>query len=115
MLSIHSFTPVMNGRARPWHAGILWDSDARIALPLVAALRAEAGLVIGDNAPYSAREPRGHTMQHHAVARGLPHVAIELRQDLIANDAGATIWAERLAGALRPILAKPELYRLARG
>ncbi len=112
VLSVHSFTPVMAGVARPWHVGILWDCDPRIAVPLLAALRAELGDRVGDNQPYSAREPAGHTVRHHAVARGLPHVAIELRQDLIADDAGAAAWAERLAAALRPILAAPALYRV---
>jgi predicted N-formylglutamate amidohydrolase len=104
LISIHSFTPVMNGFQRPWHAGILWDEDGRIASPLMAALAAEPGLVIGDNQPYSAREPRGYTVSHHATAKGLPQVAIELRQDLIGEEAGASEWATRLAQALIPIL-----------
>jgi predicted N-formylglutamate amidohydrolase len=114
-LSIHSFTPTMNGFARPWHAGILWDGDPRIPVPLLAALRADPALEIGDNLPYSAREPSGYTVQHHAVRRGLPHVAVELRQDLIADERGAAEWADRLAAALAPILAKPEIYRIGIG
>jgi predicted N-formylglutamate amidohydrolase len=110
-VSIHSFTPVMDGKARPWHAGILWDSDARIPLPLLAALRSDPSLVVGDNEPYSAREPPGYTVRHHAEARGLPHVAIELRQDLIGDDQGAARWAEILCAALAPILARADLYR----
>jgi len=111
LVSIHSFTPVMAGRARPWHVGVLWDSDARIPGPLLAALRADPALVVGDNEPYSAREPQGYTVRHHAVARGLPHVAIELRQDLVADEAGAARWADILAAALAPILARADLYR----
>ncbi len=109
VISIHSFTPEMKGVARPWHVGVLWDEDGRIALPLLAALRAEPGLVVGDNQPYSAREPVGYTQRHHAHARGLPHVAIELRQDLVAETPGAVEWAERLARALQPILAGDQL------
>jgi len=112
LLSIHSFTPVMNGVARPWHIGVLWDLDPRIPAPLLAALRADGLLEVGDNQPYSAREPAGYTVRHHAVARGLPHAAIELRQDLVASAEGATAWADRLAAALAPILARPELYRV---
>lgn len=111
LLSIHSFTPAMGGKARPWHVGILWDDDPRIPVPLRESLRADPALVVGDNEPYSAREPAGYTVRHHAVARGLPHVAIELRQDLIADAVGAARWAERLAAALAPILAPRELYR----
>lgn len=110
VLSIHSFTPVMNEIARPWHVGVLWDKDPRIPVPLLGALRRETGLVVGDNEPYSAREPAGFTVRTHAVGRGLPHVAIEIRQDLIANAAGEREWAERLAKALTPILEDPGLY-----
>lgn len=115
LLSIHSFTAMMNGAARPWHVGILWDKDPRIPVPLLSALGADPALVVGDNQPYSAREPAGYTVRHHAVARGLPHVAVELRQDLIASDVGAEEWAARLAAALEPILADPGLYRIAPG
>lgn len=114
LLSIHSFTPAMNGIARPWHVGILWDEDPRIPVPLLAALRADPSIVVGDNQPYSAREPAGYTVRHHATARGLPHVAIELRQDLIVTDEGAAAWAARLAAALAPILARREIYRAER-
>ncbi|MDE1967487.1 MAG: N-formylglutamate amidohydrolase [Alphaproteobacteria bacterium] len=112
LISVHSFTPSLGGKARPWHIGILWDGDGRIASPLLAALRDDAALVVGDNEPYSARQPAGYTMRHHALERGLPHVAIEIRQDEIADDAGAAAWANRLAAALRPILDDGALYRL---
>lgn len=111
LLAIHSFTPAMNGTARPWHVGILWHDDDRIPVPLIEALRAEPGLCVGDNQPYSAREPAGYTVEHHAERQGLPHVAIELRQDLIADPAGAAAWAGRLARLLAPILARREIYR----
>lgn len=114
MLSIHSFTPVMNGFVRPWHVGVLWDADPRIAVPLLRNLRADADLVVGDNEPYSAKEPAGYTVRAHAVSAGLPHVAIEIRQDLIDTAAGARHWAEILAAALEPILAAPELYAAQR-
>ncbi|HYM03119.1 MAG TPA: N-formylglutamate amidohydrolase [Stellaceae bacterium] len=114
LISIHSFTPVMNGFERPWHIGVLWDRDPRLPVPLLAALRAELGDAVGDNQPYSAREPAGYTVRHHAVTRGLPHVALELRQDLIATDEGAASWAQRLVGVLRPLLSRPDIYRVER-
>ncbi len=114
-VSIHSFTPVMGGKARPWHVGILWDSDPRMPQPLLAALSADPSLVVGDNEPYSAREPQGYTVRTHAALRGLPHVAIELRQDLVADEAGAARWAGILGAALAPILARAELYRVRSG
>ena len=111
VLSIHSFTPVMNGVERPWHIGILWDKDPRMPVPVLAALRREPGLVVGDNEPYSAREPAGYTVRHHAVTRGLPHLSVEIRQDLIATGAGTAEWADRLVRVLTPILEDPGLYQ----
>jgi predicted N-formylglutamate amidohydrolase len=111
VLSIHSFTPEMAGMERPWHIGVLWNQDPRIPVPLMAALRREHGLVVGDNEPYSAREPAGYTVRIHAENRGLPHMAVEIRQDLIADAAGTREWGERLARVLTPILRDPALYR----
>jgi predicted N-formylglutamate amidohydrolase len=112
LVAIHSFTPELGGTARPWHVGILWDGDGRMPQPLLASLRGDATLMVGDNQPYSARQPAGYTVRHHALERGLPHVAIEIRQDEIADDDGADRWALRLAVALTPILADNSLYRL---
>ena len=104
IISVHSFTPVWRGQPRPWHIGLLWDRDDRLTRPLFAALRAEAGLVVGDNEPY-AGWLEGDTIDRHATRAGLPNVLIELRQDLIATRADAEAWADRLADMLLPILA----------
>lgn len=112
-ISIHSFTPEMAGRLRPWHAGLLWDKDPRIPLPLMQSLRTHPdGLNIGDNQPYSGRHPADYTIDHHAEAAGLPHVSIEIRQDLVNTEDGAERWASILDEALREILADPKLYRV---
>jgi predicted N-formylglutamate amidohydrolase len=112
-ISIHSFTPEMAGYSRPWHAGVLWDKDPRIPVPLMKNLRAHPeGFNIGDNEPYSGRHLADYTIDHHAEAAGLPHVSIEIRQDLINSEAGAERWATILSDALYDILADPELYRL---
>ncbi|MDH3631863.1 MAG: N-formylglutamate amidohydrolase [Gammaproteobacteria bacterium] len=112
-ISIHSFTPQMAGFVRPWHAGILWDKDPRIPVPLMANLRAHAdGFNIGDNEPYSGKHPADYTIDHHAEASGIPHVSIEIRQDLVNTEAGAERWATILDDALRDILADPELYQV---
>ncbi|MCX7339842.1 MAG: N-formylglutamate amidohydrolase [Hyphomicrobiales bacterium] len=104
IISVHSFTPVWRGQPRPWHIGLLWDRDDRLTKPLFAALRAEPGLIVGDNEPY-AGWLEGDTIDRHATRAGLPNVLIELRQDLIAARVDAEVWADRLAEMLLPILA----------
>lgn len=111
LLSLHSFTPVMRGFVRPWHVGVLWRDDGRIPLPLMEALRQDPAVTVGDNQPYSGRNAHGYTVHHHAEQRGLPHVLIEMRQDLIAADAAAAAWADRLADIFLPILADQDLYQ----
>ena len=110
LLAIHSFTDVFGGCARPWHCGILWDRDPRLAVPLLTALRAEPGLVVGDNEPYSGRHPSDYTVDTHGERPGRPHVCIEVRQDLLATPAGISAWADRLARAFEALLADPGLY-----
>ena len=102
IVSIHSFTPRWKDRARPWQIGLLWDKDNRAVAPLLSLLRAEPGLVVGDNEPYDGAL-RNDAMYRHATAKGFAHVLIEVRQDLIADEAGAVEWAERLAPILRQI------------
>jgi len=111
VLAIHSFTPEMDGIARPWHVSVLWGSDPRIAEPLMAALGAHDGLVVGDNVPYSGREQFGHTIEVHASAAGLPNAMIEIRADLVRDDAGIARIADIIGGSLEGVLADPALYR----
>ena len=112
LVSVHSFTPVMRGVARPWHVGILWDRDPRIPVPMIERLRADGRWCIGDNEPYTGRTTLGGTVETHATPAGLPNVLIEVRQDLIADPAGVALWADALGGALDPILDDPGLYRI---
>ncbi len=114
ILCIHSFTPVMEGVDRPWHVGILWNHDGRIARPLLDALRQMPGLVVGDNKPYSGDDPPGYGLDVYGTAAGRPHVTIEIRQDLIDTQSGADEWAEIVAAALRGLLADDRLYRVER-
>lgn len=106
LLSIHSFTPRMAlGPPRPWHIGVLWDhDDGRLALPLMSSLAREPDLVVGDNEPYSGAL-KGDTMWRHGLRRGLPHVLVEYRQDLIGEAAGERLWAERLAPHFRELIS----------
>jgi predicted N-formylglutamate amidohydrolase len=112
LIAVHSFTPELQGHQRPWQIGILWDKDPRIPVPLMERLRARhEGLVVGDNLPYSGKHPADYTIDHHGEAAGLPHVSIEVRQDLIDDAAGAERWAGILFEALQPILSDPALYQ----
>lgn len=110
IVSVHTFTPFWKTKARPWEIGILWDSDPRLAKPLIAAL-AKDGIVVGDNEPYDGAL-EGDTLDEEATRKGLPAVLIETRQDLVAKQELAIVWADRLARILRPILASPELHRI---
>ncbi|MEL6289782.1 MAG: DUF1244 domain-containing protein [Pseudomonadota bacterium] len=106
LLSIHSFTPFWKDAARPWHATVLWDRDPRFARPLLHALDAEDDLFVAENEPYAGRL-EGDCMHRHGTKRQLPHALIELRQDLISDDAGQGAWAERLARIVGDLLAEP--------
>ncbi|MDE2577539.1 MAG: N-formylglutamate amidohydrolase [Hyphomicrobiales bacterium] len=107
VVSVHTFTPVWRNVARPWQAGVLWDRDDRLARPLIAALRAD-GLVCGDNEPYDGAL-KGDTMYDLCTAAGIAHALVEIRQDLVSEEAGQAAWAERLARLLGPLLADPAL------
>jgi predicted N-formylglutamate amidohydrolase len=104
LVSVHSFTPVMADFARPWHVGLLYDEDDRLARPIIQALRREGGLVVGDNEPYSGRHPVGYALGTYANGRGLAPAVFELRQDLVDTPEKAHVWARRLAHVLQAIL-----------
>jgi predicted N-formylglutamate amidohydrolase len=105
LLVVHSFTPAMKGFQRPWHVGVLWNDDPRLPAPLLAELRRDPALVVGDNEPYSARASYEYTLTAHARPRALPHCSLEVRQDLMATPADARSWARRLAPAIRTAVA----------
>lgn len=106
LLSVHSFTPVMAGHRRPWHAGLLWNADRRLAGALIDALSAEPGLVVGENQPYSGQDPEGYTLRMQAEALGLPGCLIEIRQDLIGDGTGVAAWTRRLERVLPDIVTR---------
>jgi predicted N-formylglutamate amidohydrolase len=91
---------VFKGEQRRWHAGVLYNRDDRLARPLLDLLRAEGDLVVGDNQPYFVADLTDYTVPVHGERRGLPHVELEIRQDLIADAAGQRAWAARLARLL---------------
>ena len=100
VIAMHSFTPVFKGESRAMQIGVLYNRDKRLAHILMELLRAEGDVVIGDNAPYSVSDLTDYTVPIHAERRGLPHVEIEIRQDLIADGPGQASWAARFARLL---------------
>jgi predicted N-formylglutamate amidohydrolase len=100
LISLHSFTPVYAGVARPWQAGVLYNRYRALADTLRGLLRAPGDLIVGDNEPYSVDDETDYTIPVHGEQRSIPHVAIEIRQDLIGDDSGQIYWAERLANLL---------------
>jgi predicted N-formylglutamate amidohydrolase len=97
LLSIHSFTPELDGQRRPWDIAMSYGRDRRLAALLLDALKAKAKLVVGDNEPYPVDDAIDYTIPVHGEARELPHVLVEIRQDGIATPADAAAWAVRLA------------------
>ena len=100
LIAVHSFTPTFKSAARPWHVGVLYNRDPRFANILMDFLRCEQGLVVGDNEPYSVTDESDYTIPIHGEQRDLHHVAIEIRQDLIADEAGQRRWAGLFAQLL---------------
>ncbi|QPC85822.1 N-formylglutamate amidohydrolase [Mesorhizobium sp. NBSH29] len=111
VFSVHSFTPVMQGRPRPWHVGVLWDLDDRVPKPLMEMLADDKALIVGDNEPYDGAL-HGDTMYRHAIVHGFPHALIEIRQDLIGDVKNADAWAHRLAPIIEAINQGPDIKQV---
>lgn len=113
LLSIHSFTPRWKTTERPWHITVLWDNDPRLPMPLLDALRQEEDLCVDENEPYSGNLT-GDCMHQHGTNRGLAHALIEIRQDLIADEAGQDQWIARLSRIMATLWKDPELLEQLR-
>jgi predicted N-formylglutamate amidohydrolase len=109
VFSLHSYTPAMQGRPRPWHAGVLWDLDDRAPKPLIEMLARDRDILVGDNEPYDGAL-RGDTMYKHAIVNGFAHALLEVRQDLIADEAGVEAWARRLAPIIEELNRMPDMH-----
>ena len=109
IVAIHSFTPCLRGRApRPWHVGVLFSHlDERLSRPLIARLKAEPNLCVGENEPYHGHLP-GDAIDRHALHHGRLNTLVELRNDLISLESDQMAWGQRLAPILRDALADVE-------
>jgi predicted N-formylglutamate amidohydrolase len=100
LVTVHTFTPVYRGVSRPWHVGIISTDERRLAEGALEALRRDPALIVGDNEPYSAKDNVDYTIRRHGRDRGLPHIMIEIRNDIIGDKGGQQAWVERLAEIL---------------
>jgi len=118
LISIHSFTPKMDGFKRPWHVGVLWNKDDRIARHVIQNMRAldkkhlGRRIVVGENEPYTLKDENlgENTISVHAEKRRIPYIIVEFRQDLVNTKAKAEKWAKFFLASLEPIFADRETY-----
>jgi predicted N-formylglutamate amidohydrolase len=106
VVSLHSFTPVYRDMPRPWHIGLIFAENARLAQALEAKLRRDPNLVVGMNEPYSPADRVFHTLERHAERRGLTPLMIEIRNDLIRTPDQQKSWSSRLAPLLREAMER---------
>ncbi len=97
LVSVHSFTPVYMGVARPWHIGMLYNRDGRIAQPMLQAIRAEGEWNAGDKQPYAVSDTSDYAIPVYGEAAGRLHIGLEVRQDLVDSEAGQIQWAHNIA------------------
>ncbi|MCV0429756.1 MAG: N-formylglutamate amidohydrolase [Roseibium sp.] len=105
VVSIHSFTPVYKGNARPWEIGLIYEKDRRLADPVLAELKARGDLTVGDNEPYAPSDGVYYTIRRHGEDRKLPCLMIEIRNDEVTTAGEEARWAEMLT----PILNRAAL------
>ena len=100
LIAQHTMTPIYQDVRRPMHAAVLYNRDRSFAGLVLEALRLETNLIVADNEPYFVSDETDYTIPHHAEARGLAHVEIEIRQDLVGDERGQIEWAARITRAL---------------
>ena len=105
LLSVHSMTAELNGQIRTWPIALSSHEDKRLSKPMLAALRKRIGFLVGDNEPYGLDPAEDYSVPAHAMRRGLRHLQVEFRQDLVASEAGAAKWASVFGDALSEVLA----------
>jgi len=106
LLSVHSMTDAMRGVSRPWPVAISWYEDERLSRPMIAALQRRIADPVGDNQPYALDPKEDRSTPVHAMSRGLRHIQVEFRQDLVGNAAGQAHWAEVFGDALAEVLGR---------
>lgn len=106
LVALHSFTPQWRGEGRPWHIGLMFRRDRETANVVLKLLRRDERLRIGCNEPYPISDDSDYTLPTHGEGRGIAHLGLEIRQDLIADEAGQKAWSGRLASVFRQAAAE---------
>ena len=109
VVSVHTCTPVYQGVRRPWHIGVMYEHDDRLARQMLAVLREEgeeADVEVGDNEPYFMTSDKDYSMPRHGQGRGILHAGFEIRQDLVESEPGQGEWARRMERVLRESLGR---------
>jgi predicted N-formylglutamate amidohydrolase len=100
LVAQHTMTDVFKGSQRTMHGAVLYNRDRRFAALVLERLREAREFTFADNEPYFLSDATDFTIPRHGEARGLPHVEIEIRQDLVRDAAGQHAWGGRIARAL---------------
>ncbi len=107
LLSLHSFTPQLEGRQRPWQVGVAHGRDRRLADRLRPLLAHDGDLLVGDNQPYAVEDEFDYTLPIHGEGNGIPHVLLEIRQDCLTSAGAISVWVERLVDVCRRLETGP--------
>jgi predicted N-formylglutamate amidohydrolase len=100
LITIHSFTPVYNGKSRDLDLGYLYHSRDQTAKKAVLVEQDRNRWRAAVNAPYDMNDGVTYTLAKHGDARGLDSVMIEIRNDLIDTPQKAELIARHLAETL---------------
>lgn len=106
LVTIHSFTPVFKGLARPWHIGVLFNRDRRFAPRIVELLKERDDLCVGVNQPYATSDENDYAIPVHGERRGLPCAEFEIRNDLIGDPQAVARRAALIAEVVREAAAE---------
>jgi predicted N-formylglutamate amidohydrolase len=106
IVSLHSFTPSLYGKDRPWHMGVMYGRDRRLADLFLDELRRDVSLVVGENEPYIVNDETDYGVPTYAEKPGRLGVLLEIRQDTISAPSGVEETGARLAAVMRKIAAR---------
>ena len=111
LITIHTFTPTWFGAPRATELGVLHDADYQLAEAVLAAALKQTALRAEMNQPYAAMDGVTHTLREYAIPRGIENVMIEVRNDLVSDQASAARIGAMLASIFAESLNLPTTTR----